>query len=231
MFHFGNHWDALLAPEYEKPYYQSLRAFLIREYRGGQYRIYPPMDDLFAAFRMTDYDDVKVVILGQDPYHAPGQAHGLCFSVRDGVDIPPSLINIYREMKDELGIPIPSTGNLTPWAKRGVLLLNSVLTVREGQAGSPRGKGWETFTDRAIELINEKETPVCFLLWGNYARSKKALVTNPNHLVLEAAHPSPLSCRGFFGCGHFLACNRFLGDRAVDWRLETAGKDCDDPTD
>ena len=219
MFHFGNGWDALLAPEYDKPYYQALRAFLIGEYRGGRYRIFPPMDDLFAAFRLTDYKDVKVVILGQDPYHGAGQAHGLCFSVREGVEIPPSLLNIYKELKDELGIPVPSTGDLTPWAKRGVLLLNSVLTVREGQAGSHRGKGWETFTDRAISLVNEKDEPVCFLLWGNYAKSKKPLITNPRHLVLESAHPSPLSCRGFFGCGHFSACNRFLGDRAIDWRL------------
>ena len=219
MFHFGNGWDALLAPEYDKPYYQALRAFLIGEYRSGRYRIFPPMDDLFAAFRLTDYKDVKVVILGQDPYHGAGQAHGLCFSVREGVEIPPSLLNIYKELKDELGIPVPSTGDLTPWAKRGVLLLNSVLTVREGQAGSHRGKGWETFTDRAISLVNEKNEPVCFLLWGNYAKSKKPLITNPRHLVLESAHPSPLSCRGFFGCGHFSACNRFLGDRAIDWRL------------
>lgn len=219
MFHFGNGWDALLAPEYDKPYYQALRAFLIGEYRSGRYRIFPPMNDLFAAFRLTDYKDVKVVILGQDPYHGAGQAHGLCFSVRDGVEIPPSLLNIYKELKDELGIPVPSTGDLTPWAKRGVLLLNSVLTVREGQAGSHRGKGWETFTDRAISLVNEKDEPVCFLLWGNYAKSKKPLITNPRHLVLESAHPSPLSCRGFFGCGHFSACNRFLGDRAIDWRL------------
>lgn len=219
MFHFGNGWDALLAPEYDKPYYQALRAFLIGEYRSGRYRIFPPMDDLFAAFKLTDYKDVKVVILGQDPYHGAGQAHGLCFSVRDGVEIPPSLLNIYKELKDELGIPVPSTGDLTPWAKRGVLLLNSVLTVREGQAGSHRGKGWETFTDRAISLVNEKDEPVCFLLWGNYAKSKKPLITNPRHLVLESAHPSPLSCRGFFGCGHFSACNRFLGDRAIDWRL------------
>ena len=219
MFHFGNGWDALLAPEYDKPYYQALRAFLIGEYRSGRYRIFPPMDDLFAAFRLTDYKDVKVVILGQDPYHGAGQAHGLCFSVREGVEIPPSLLNIYKELKDELGIPVPSTGDLTPWAKRGVLLLNSVLTVREGQAGSHRGKGWETFTDRAISLVNEKDEPVCFLLWGNYAKSKKPLIKNPRHLVLESAHPSPLSCRGFFGCGHFSACNRFLGDRAIDWRL------------
>ena len=220
MFHFGNRWDELLAPEFPKPYYQELRAFLVKEYRSRSYRVFPPMEDLFAAFRMTDYDDVKVVILGQDPYHAPGQAHGLCFSVRDGVEIPPSLINIYKEIQDDLGIPAPHTGNLTPWAKRGVLLLNSVLTVREGQAGSHRGKGWEIFTDRAISLINEKDEPVCFFLWGNYARSKKELITRPHHLVLEAAHPSPLSCRNFFGCRHFSRCNAFLGDRAVDWRLE-----------
>ncbi len=220
MFHFGNHWDDLLAPEYGKPYYQALRAFLIREYRGGQYRIFPPMEDLFSAFRITDYPDVKAVILGQDPYHGAGQAHGLCFSVRDGVPAPPSLQNIFKELHDDLGVPFPRNGNLTRWAERGVLLLNSVLTVREGMAGSHRGKGWETFTDKAISLLNEKETPVCFLLWGNYARSKKELITSPKHLVLEAAHPSPLSARSFFGCRHFSKCNQFLGGSAIDWTLD-----------
>lgn len=219
MFHFGNHWDDLLSPEYDKPYYQELRRFLISEYRGGKYRIFPPMEDLFAAFRITDYCDVKAVILGQDPYHGAGQAHGLCFSVRDGVPVPPSLQNIFRELNEDLGIPVPQSGNLTRWAERGVLLLNSVLTVREGMAGSHRGKGWELFTDKAITLLNEKKTPVCFLLWGNYARSKKSLITSPTHLVLEAAHPSPLSARAFFGCRHFSKCNQFLGENAVDWSL------------
>lgn len=219
MFHFGNHWDDLLAPEYDKPYYQELRKFLISEYRDRQTRIFPPMDDLFAAFRKTDYPDVKAVILGQDPYHGAGQAHGLCFSVREGVPVPPSLQNIFKELHDDLGVPIPACGDLTRWAERGVLLLNSVLTVREGLAGSHRGKGWETFTDRAISLLNDKETPVCFLLWGNYARSKKALITSPRHLILEAAHPSPLSARAFFGCRHFSKCNRFLGENAIDWSL------------
>lgn len=220
MFHFGNHWDALLAPEYDKPYYQALRAFLKKEYLFSGSRVFPPMDDLFAAFRHTDYDAVRAVILGQDPYHEYGQAHGLCFSVRKGVELPPSLVNIFSELRSDLGCTPPESGDLTPWADRGVLLLNSVLTVREGCAGSHRGKGWEQFTDRAISLLNEREEPVVFLLWGNYARAKKELITAPRHLVLEAPHPSPLSAsRGFFGCRHFSACNRFLGEKAVDWQL------------
>ncbi len=220
MFSFGNNWDALLAPEYEKPYYQRLRSFLKQEYLHSSWRVFPPMQDLFAAFRETDYRDVRVVLLGQDPYHGAGQAHGLCFSVRKGVEVPPSLCNIFKELHDDLGCPIPPHGDLTDWARRGVLLLNSVLTVREGQAGSHRGMGWETFTDRAISLLNEREEPLCFLLWGNYARSKKELITNPRHLVLEAPHPSPLSAsRGFFGCRHFSKCNAFLGERAIDWTL------------
>ncbi len=220
MFRFGNGWDVLLAPEYEKSYYQQLRAFLKKEYLESGVRIFPPMEDLFAAFRETDYAAVRAVILGQDPYHEYGQAHGLCFSVRKGVEAPPSLCNIFRELQDDLGCVPPKDGDLTEWAKRGVLLLNSVLTVREGCAGSHRGRGWETFTDRAIELLNEREEPICFLLWGNYARKKKLLITNPRHLILEAAHPSPLSAsRGFFGCRHFSACNRFLGEKAIDWQL------------
>lgn len=219
MFHFGNQWDALLGCEYEKDYYQSLRKFLVSEYRSTQYRVFPPMNDLFAAFRLTDYPDVKVVILGQDPYHEYGQAHGLCFSVQDGVQIPPSLQNIFKELQADLGCIPPTSGNLTKWAEQGVLLLNSVLTVREGQAGSHRAKGWEIFTDRAISLLNEREEPICFLLWGNYARAKKVLITNPKHLVLEAAHPSPLSCRSFFGCRHFSKCNAFLGEKAINWQL------------
>lgn len=220
MFHFGNSWDALLAPEFDKPYYQALRVFLKKEYLRGNPRIFPPMDDLFSAFRATDYHAVRVVILGQDPYHEYGQAHGLCFSVRPDVDVPPSLCNIFKELQSDLGLPIPPNGDLRAWASRGVLLLNSVLTVREGQAGSHRGKGWEQFTDRAISLLNEREEPICFLLWGNYARAKKELITNPQHLVLEAPHPSPLSAsRGFFGCRHFSKCNRFLGEHAIDWSL------------
>lgn len=220
MFRFGNAWDDLLAPEYDKPYYQKLRAFLKEEYLRSGVRVFPPMEDLFAAFRHTDYHDVKAVILGQDPYHEYGQAHGLCFSVRKGVEIPPSLLNIYKELHAELGFTPPSHGELTAWADRGVLLLNSVLTVREGAAGSHRNRGWEQFTDRAIELLNDRDRPVVFFLWGSYARAKKELITNPRHLVLECAHPSPLSAsRGFFGCGHFRAANDFLGDRAIDWTL------------
>ena len=221
MFRFGNSWDDLLAPEYEKPYYQQLRAFLKHEYLHSGANIFPPMDDLFAAFRHTDYHAVKAVILGQDPYHEQGQAHGLCFSVRKGATPPPSLVNIFKELQSDLGITPPSSGDLTPWADRGVLLLNSVLTVREGNAGSHRGRGWEQFTDRAISLLNEREAPVVFLLWGGYARAKKELITNPRHLVLECAHPSPLSAyHGFFGCKHFSKCNDFLGKAAIDWSLE-----------
>lgn len=220
MFHFNNSWDELLAPEYEKPYYQQLRAFLKQEYLRSGVRIFPPMEDLFAAFRETAYEDVRAVILGQDPYHGYGQAHGLCFSVRKGVEIPPSLCNMFKELQSDLGCVPPKDGDLTLWAKRGVLLLNSVLTVREGQAGSHRGRGWEIFTDRAIELLNQRKEPIVFFLWGNYARAKKQLITNPVHLILEAPHPSPLSAsRGFFGCRHFSACNRFLGEKAIDWQL------------
>ena len=220
MFHFGNGWDALLAPEYDKPYYQALRGYLKGEYLHGGVRVFPPMEDLFAAFRLTDYRDLKAVILGQDPYHEIGQAHGLCFSVRKGQIIPPSLQNIYKELSRDMGFVHPGHGELTEWAQRGVLLLNSVLTVREGQAGSHRGKGWEQFTDRAISLLNEREQPIVFFLWGNYARAKKELITNPNHLVLETVHPSPLSAsRGFIGCGHFSKCNAFLGERAIDWSI------------
>lgn len=221
MFHFDNSWDELLAPEYDKLYYQNLRKFLKQEYLHSGHRIFPPMEDLFAAFRMTEYTAVKAVILGQDPYHEFGQAHGLCFSVRKGVQIPPSLLNIYKELNRDLGFVPPEHGDLTRWAQNGVLLLNSVLTVREGAAGSHRAKGWETFTDRAIELLNQRKEPIVFLLWGNYARAKKALITNPNHLVLETVHPSPLSAsRGFIGCGHFSKCNAFLGENAIDWNLE-----------
>ena len=220
MFKFDNGWDALLAPEYDKPYYQALRGFLKGEYLHSGHRIFPPMEDLFSAFRMTGYENVKAVILGQDPYHEVGQAHGMCFSVRKGVQIPPSLQNIYKELARDIGFVPPPHGDLTEWAKQGVLLLNSVLTVREGMAGSHRGKGWEKFTDQAIRLLNEKEEPIVFFLWGNYARAKKEFITNPKHLVLETVHPSPLSAsRGFLGCGHFSKCNAFLGGRAIDWTI------------
>lgn len=222
MVHIGNEWDELLKDEFKKDYYVKLRQFLISEYNTRH--IYPPMDDIFNSLKYTSYSDVKAVILGQDPYHGAGQAHGLCFSVRRGVAPPPSLKNIFKEIHDELGLPIPSHGELTDWAKRGVLLMNTVLTVCEGVANSHKGKGWETFTDRVISLLNEREKPIVFLLWGSYARSKDLLITNPRHLVLQSAHPSPLSANyGFFGCGHSIKANEFLQKNniePIDWRLE-----------
>ncbi len=221
MVQLNNHWDELLKEEFQKEYYQKLRQILAHEYKTQT--IYPDMHDIFNAIRTTDYPDVKAVILGQDPYHGPGQAHGLCFSVQPGVEPPPSLKNIYKELNTELGIPIPQTGYLLPWAKQGVLLLNTVLTVRAGQANSHKNLGWEILTDRIITLLNERETPMAFLLWGANARAKQTLITNPNHLILSCAHPSPLSAyNGFFGCGHFQKCNEFLethGLSPIDWNL------------
>ncbi|MCQ2414028.1 MAG: uracil-DNA glycosylase [Clostridia bacterium] len=219
MVHIGNDWDEKLAGEFQKQYYLSLREFLKSEYSHA--RVYPPMNDIFNALKCTSYENTRVVLLGQDPYHEPGQAHGLCFSVRRGVDFPPSLVNIFKELNTELGVPTPECGELTGWAKQGVLLLNTTLTVREGLAGSHTGHGWETLTDRIISLMNEKETPVVFILWGSNARSKKLLITNKRHLILECAHPSPLSAyRGFFGCGHFVKANEFLAankEAPIDW--------------
>lgn len=219
--HLGNDWDHLLQGEFEQEYYLSLRQFLIGEYR--QRTIYPDMYKIFEALKRTSYARTKVVLLGQDPYHGPGQAHGLAFSVPKGVAPPPSLQNIFKELARDLGIPAPAHGCLKPWADQGVLLLNTTLTVRRGQAGSHQGKGWEKFTDRVLQLLNEKETPVVFLLWGRPAQSKQRLITNPRHLVLTAPHPSPLSAnRGFFGCGHFSKANEFLassGQEPVDWRI------------
>ncbi len=219
--HLGNDWDQLLQGEFEQEYYLSLRQFLIGEYR--QRTIYPDMYKIFEALKRTSYARTKVVLLGQDPYHGPGQAHGLAFSVPKGVAPPPSLQNIFKELARDLGIPAPAHGCLKPWADQGVLLLNTTLTVRRGQAGSHQGKGWEKFTDRVLQLLNEKETPVVFLLWGRPAQSKQRLITNPRHLVLTAPHPSPLSAnRGFFGCGHFSKANEFLassGQEPVDWRI------------
>lgn len=221
MVQLNNQWDDLLKDELQKPYYQKLRAILAREYQT--HTVYPDMYDIFNALRATDYKDVKAVILGQDPYHGPGQAHGLCFSVKPGVPAPPSLKNIFKELKDELDIPIPDTGYLMPWAKQGVLMLNTVLTVRAGEANSHKGLGWETLTDRVIELLNDREQPMVFFLWGANAKRKRELLTNPSHLVLSCAHPSPLSASsGFFGCGHFKACNDFLKKHnmtPIDWRL------------
>ncbi|MBE6678252.1 MAG: uracil-DNA glycosylase [Ruminococcaceae bacterium] len=220
MVNLGNGWDALLKEEFASDYYLKLRQFLKAEYLGSGHRIFPPMNDIFNALKATDYNDVKVVILGQDPYHGIGQAHGLCFSVCKGVVPPPSLVNIYKELQADLGITPPSHGCLTDWAKNGVLLLNAVLTVREGQAGSHRGRGWEQFTDKVIELLNKREKPMVFMLWGNYAKAKASLIDGSRHKILTAAHPSPLSAwNGFFGCRHFSAANEFLGENAVDWRI------------
>ena len=219
MVNLGNDWDALLKEEFEKEYYLQLREFLKTEYFTRT--VYPPMHDIFNALKYTSYSNTRVVILGQDPYHGKGQAHGLCFSVKEGTPPPPSLKNIFKELKNELDIPEPPTGELTGWAKQGVLLLNTTLTVREATPQSHKGKGWEILTDKIIELINEKSTPVVFMLWGSNARTKKSLITNPKHLVLECAHPSPLSAyNGFFGCGHFSKANAFLssaGEPTIDW--------------
>ncbi|MDE6728107.1 MAG: uracil-DNA glycosylase [Oscillospiraceae bacterium] len=221
MVNIGNEWDELLADEFKKDYYLQLRQFLISEYNSRT--IYPPMNDIFNALKTTSFSDVKAVILGQDPYHGAGQAHGMCFSVKRGTPPPPSLQNIFKEIHAELGLPIPPHGELTAWAQSGVLLLNTALTVREGQANSHRGHGWEIFTDRIIELLNGRDTPIVFLLWGGNARAKKKLITNPKHLILECAHPSPLSAHnGFFGCGHFVKANEFLknnGLEPIDWRI------------
>ena len=214
MVTLGNDWDNLLKDEFSKEYYSDLRSFLKTEYSTR--RIYPDMYDIFNALKYTALCDVRAVILGQDPYHGPGQAHGLCFSVKPGIAHPPSLKNIFKELENELGIPTPASGELTGWAKQGVLLLNTTLTVREGSPQSHKGHGRETFTDRIISIVNQKKEPVVFLLWGSNARSKKALIDNPNHLVLECAHPSPLSAyAGFFGCGHFVRANEFLTSRGV----------------
>lgn len=222
MVNIGNEWDELLKDEFEKDYYLKLRQFLISEYNSR--KIYPPMEDIFNALRFTSYSDVKAVILGQDPYHGAGQAHGMCFSVKKGVTPPPSLQNIYKEINSELGLPIPKHGELTDWARNGVLLLNTVLTVREGSPNSHKGQGWEIFTDRVIELLNQREQPIVFLLWGGNARAKAKLITNPKHLILQCAHPSPLSAHnGFFGCGHFAKANVFLrsqGIEPIDWEIK-----------
>ncbi len=221
MVVFGNDWDSVLAGEFDKPYYLALRSFLKKEYKTQV--IYPGMYDIFNALKTTSYQNVKVVILGQDPYHGPGQAHGMCFSVKKGIQPPPSLKNIFKEMMDDVNIPMPAHGQLTHWAEQGVLLLNTVLTVREGQPNSHKGKGWEEFTDRVIETINQKETPVIFMLWGANARAKSALITNTHHILLQAAHPSPLSAHnGFFGCKHFSKANELLsksGQTPIDWRV------------
>jgi uracil-DNA glycosylase len=217
----NNDWQEIIGDEFDKPYYQKLRAFLITEYNTQT--IYPEKQDIFNAFRLTPYSEIKVVLIGQDPYHGPGQAHGLSFSVKPGIPAPPSLVNIYKEMHDDLGINIPNQGFLESWAKQGVLLLNTVLTVRAGEAHSHRQKGWETFTDEVIRAINRKKDPVVFWLWGKPAQEKGKLITNPHHLILKAPHPSPLSVyRGFYGSKPFSKTNDFLlkiGKAPIDWTL------------
>ena len=218
---FKNDWAELLNDELNEPYYQELRKFLIDEYSTKQ--IFPNMYDIFNALHFTSYADTKVVILGQDPYHEPGQAHGLSFSVLPDVPPPPSLINIFKELRDDLGCFIPNNGCLKPWADQGVLLLNAVLTVRAHAANSHRGHGWEIFTDKIIRLLNDHERPLAFILWGRPARSKKSMITNPRHFIIESAHPSPLSASGgFFGSRPFSRVNKFLesiGETPIDWQI------------
>ncbi|MBP3914575.1 MULTISPECIES: uracil-DNA glycosylase [unclassified Clostridium] len=217
-----NDWKDLLDDEFNKEYYQTLRNFLTNEYKTKT--IYPDKYDIFNALHFTSYKDIKVVILGQDPYHGPGQAHGLSFSVNPGIKIPPSLLNIYKELNSDLGCYIPNNGYLKKWADQGVLLLNTSLTVRAGEANSHKSIGWEIFTDRIISLVNEKEDPVVFLLWGNNAIKKKNLITNKRHLILTSAHPSPLSAsRGFFGSKPFSKINNFLisvNKEPIDWQID-----------
>ena len=219
MVNLGNDWDNILKDEWEKPYYQKLRAFLKSEYQTKT--VYPNMNDIFNALKMCTFGDTKVVIIGQDPYHGPGQAHGLCFSVKEGVTPPPSLNNIFKELNSDVGRPIDNNGCLENWAKQGVLLLNAVLTVRESEPTSHKNMGWEIFTDRVIEELNKKETPVVFLLWGAYAQKKGEIITNPIHKKLLSVHPSPLSAsRGFLGCKHFSKTNEILaenGKNIIEW--------------
>lgn len=222
MVVLGNSWDEILKDEFEKEYYQKIRKFLVYEY--NHYRIFPDMHDIFNALKMADYNEIKVVIIGQDPYHEEGQAHGLCFSVQKGITTPPSLVNIYKELQSDLGCYIPNNGFLEKWAKQGVLLLNNVLTVRKGQANSHKTCGWEIFTDRVIQELNKREKPIVFMFWGANAKKKELLVTNKNHFILKAAHPSPLSAyNGFFGCKHFSKANEFLEKNnilPIDWQIE-----------
>lgn len=218
----SNDWAPALAPEYKKDYYRKLFQFVGEEYKN--HTVFPPGDDIFNAFHLTPLSNVKCVIIGQDPYHNVGQAHGLCFSVRPDIEVPPSLVNIYKELHDDIGCEIPNNGYLVKWAEQGVLMLNAVLTVRAHQAASHQGKGWEEFTDAAIRIINEQDRPIVFLLWGSFAQKKAAMLNNPKHLILKAPHPSPLSVyRGFWGCKHFSKTNAFLeehGIAPIDWQIE-----------
>lgn len=222
MIIFKNDWQTLLNNEFSKEYYQKLRQFLITEYRTKT--IYPNMHDIFNALHYTAFKDIKVVILGQDPYHGPNQAHGLSFSVKPGIAPPPSLMNIFKELKSDLDCYIPNNGYLKKWADQGVLLLNTALTVIEGQANSHRNKGWETFTDYIITLLNERQDPIVFILWGNNALSKLGIITNPSHYIIKSPHPSPLSAsRGFFGSKPFSRANQVLslnGRPPIDWQIE-----------
>lgn len=218
----SNDWSLALSPEYKKEYYKKLFDFIGKEY--ATQTIFPPGDDIFNAFHLTPLSEVKCVIIGQDPYHNVGQAHGLCFSVKPDVETPPSLVNIYKELESDLGCYIPNNGYLVKWAKQGVLMLNAVLTVRAHQAASHQNKGWEMFTDAAIRAVNEQDRPIVFLLWGSFAQKKAAMLNNKKHLILQAPHPSPLSAyRGFFGCKHFSQTNEFLkanGIEPIDWQIE-----------
>ena len=222
MAAIDNDWLKPLRSEFSKPYYRKLYETVRREYTQGV--VYPPSDDIFNAFALTPLSEVKVLILGQDPYHEPGQAHGLSFSVKPGIDIPPSLVNIYKELHDDLGCYIPNNGYLEKWARQGVLLLNTVLTVRAHQANSHKNIGWEQFTDAALSALDKEDRPMVFLLWGSHAQAKKAILSNPAHLVLTAPHPSPLSAhRGFFGCRHFSQTNEYLEQHhltPIDWQIE-----------
>ena len=215
-------WAKVLSEEFKKPYYRELYKKIKSEYETKV--VYPPSEEIFTAYNLTDLDNVKVLIIGQDPYHEPGQAHGLSFSVKPGIQIPPSLQNIYKELHDELGLYIPNNGYLTKWAEQGVMMLNTVLTVRAHAANSHRGIGWEEFTDATIRTLNEMDKPIVYLLWGSNAGSKEKMLNNPKQLVLKAPHPSPLSSyRGFFGCNHFIKCNEFLkanGLEEIDWQIE-----------
>ncbi len=222
MAAIDNDWLEVLSDEFKKPYYRTLYEFVKSEYNTT--KIFPPSDEIFTAFTLTPLEKVKVVILGQDPYHNDGQAHGLCFSVKPGVEAPPSLVNIYKELQDDLGCYIPNNGYLVKWAKQGVLMLNTVLTVRAHMANSHHGKGWEEFTDAAIRALNQVDRPIVFILWGRPAQMKKSMLNNPKHLILEAPHPSPLSAyRGFFGSKPFSKTNQFLekyGMSGIDWQIE-----------
>ncbi|MGF9711841.1 uracil-DNA glycosylase [Paenibacillus naphthalenovorans] len=221
-----NDWADLLENEFQKPYYIRLKHFLKQEY--ASHTVYPNMYDIFNALHYTSYADTKVVILGQDPYHGPGQAHGLSFSVKPGVPAPPSLQNMFKELQSDLGCPIPDNGYLVRWAEQGVLLLNTVLTVRAGEANSHKGKGWESFTDQVIRLLNEREEPVVFILWGSHAQKKMELITEKRHRILRSVHPSPLSShRGFFGSRPYSKANEFLqtiGRSPIDWQIPNIGR-------